>query len=540
MSTGSIKFKVTALIGFFMFFILMLIVANSYVTNLQSVDAGRIDIAGRQRMLTQKMTKEVLALVYALESESSTIENLRKGLSETAFLFDRSLNAIRDGGMTIEADGKETSLPESSGEEKEQLNKVTEMWVQFRSSIDQIADPKVDIYSVEFSKAVVEIEKGNVPLLKETNRAVVLLKSVSEKRAVFLSRSVMIVAIILSIVGSVVSWMVANRVIVAPIVQTADIMESVAGKDFTNLLTLKADGEIGKMGQAVNSVIKTLGEIFSKILEVSTILASSSDKLFATSAEIAKGADDQAAESERIATAMGEMSATVTDVAKNTQSAAEMARNAQSVATKGGEVVSAAVSGIEQLTGLVENTADEVRRLGENSEQIGEIISVIDDIADQTNLLALNAAIEAARAGEQGRGFAVVADEVRKLAERTTKATAEVRERIGMVQEETSKVVESMEKGAEMSGEGIKLVREAGSALGEIVQSVDKVSDKIQQIATAAEEQSVTAEEISNNVVNIAGISNQTASKVKESSEVVQGLNKTAEELMILVKDVRA
>ncbi len=79
-------------------------------------------------------------------------------------------------------------------------------------------------------------------------------------------------------------------------------------------------------------------------------------------------------------------------------------------------------------------SAQRISALGESSKQIGEIILVIDEIADQTNLLALNAAIEAARAGDQGRGFAVVADEVRKLAERTQKATKEIRSMISSIQ----------------------------------------------------------------------------------------------------------
>ena len=233
---------------------------------------------------------------------------------------------------------------------------------------------------------------------------------------------------------------------------------------------------------------------------------------------------------------MSQMSATVSEVAKNSQTAADGARDAQSVANKGGEVVSNAVTGIEELTTLVERTAGEVKQLDENSEQIGEIISVIDDIADQTNLLALNAAIEAARAGEQGRGFAVVADEVRQLAERTTKATSEVRERIGKVQSETAMVVTSMEEGATKSEEGIKLVRETGDALREIVHSVDSVSSMIQQIATAAEEQSSTTDEISNNVEGMARITDETSTKVKTNSEAIVGLNGSFDELRTLVE----
>jgi len=229
------------------------------------------------------------------------------------------------------------------------------------------------------------------------------------------------------------------------------------------------------------------------------------------------------------------MSATVIEVAKNSQGASEASDDTQQIAVQGGDVVKRAVDGMMAVADTVRESAATVEALGKSSDEIGAIISVINDIADQTNLLALNAAIEAARAGEQGRGFAVVADEVRKLAEKTTKATKEIADMIKTIQGDTKGAMSSMHEGTKQVEEGVQLASEAGESLQQIVSSVDRVTDMVRQIATAAEEQSATTEEISTNITSIATVTTENADGVKQVSAASDDLAKIAEELKDIV-----
>ena len=61
-------------------------------TAIVQADALRLDIAGRQRMLTQKMSKEACYILSGVNVEES-----KKAIGGTANMFDVSLNALING-----------------------------------------------------------------------------------------------------------------------------------------------------------------------------------------------------------------------------------------------------------------------------------------------------------------------------------------------------------------------------------------------------------------------------------------------------------
>jgi methyl-accepting chemotaxis protein len=229
------------------------------------------------------------------------------------------------------------------------------------------------------------------------------------------------------------------------------------------------------------------------------------------------------------------MSATVAEVAKNTQGVAASAQQATRAADDGNAEVGRSVASMTGLAETVRTAAGRIQLLGERSDQIGVIVKVIEEIADQTNLLALNAAIEAARAGEQGRGFAVVADEVRKLAERTTKATKEISSTIHTIQEETKQAVTAMEASTQEAQEGVTLANKAGERLMEIVETVKNVTNMVQRIAVAVEEQSVATGQIAGNVQTVATVSKRVESGVAELGQATNQLARLASDLQAVV-----
>jgi len=164
---------------------------------------------------------------------------------------------------------------------------------------------------------------------------------------------------------------------------------------------------------------------------------------------------------ESVATATGEMSNSIKDIAHSAGNAAQVA---------------------ERAVSLVDSTDASVRQLATSSADIGAVIKVITSIAEQTNLLALNATIEAARAGDAGKGFAVVANEVKELAKETARATEEIETRIASIQSDTKHAV---------------------NAISDINEIVREISETQTTIAAAVEEQNATTNGIDSTVEKV-------------------------------------
>ncbi len=293
----------------------------------------------------------------------------------------------------------------------------------------------------------------------------------------------------------------------------------------------KFKGTYKELANGINKTVELFAEPIEMIAESVVVVASSTHQISTSSEEMSAGASELSMQTSEVASAVEEMTRTIIDTSKNTALAADASKIAGVKAKNGGKTVNEAVNGMVTISSVVEQSAQKIFKLGQNSEKIGEIVQVIDEIADQTNLLALNAAIEAARAGEQGRGFAVVADEVRKLAERTTKATKEIAEMIKQIQTDTSEAVESMQKGTENVEKGKKLVNDAGITLGEIIGESEKVTDLIVQVAAASEEQSATSEQISRSIESINNVAQESASNIHQIARAAEDLSKLATDL---------
>ena len=342
-------------------------------------------------------------------------------------------------------------------------------------------------------------------------------------------------ALLLSLLAAVV----ITRQITQPLQQTLEIARRIAAGDLTSDTRVTRRDELGTLQQGIQDMAGTLRELIAGIRDSANQIASSAEELSVVTDQTSQGVGKQKVETDQVATAMHEMSATVQDVARNAELAAKAANDADSQARDGDRVVNEVIAQIERLANEVNRSTEAMAQLEHESNKIGSVMDVIKAVAEQTNLLALNAAIEAARAGEAGRGFAVVADEVRTLAQRTQQSTEEIEELVAGLQNGTQRVASSLNSSHSLAGSSVALTRKAGAALGSINRGVSSIQSMNQQIAAAAEQQSAVAEEISRSVLNVRDVTEQTTVASQEIAKSSTELARLGNQLTAMVSRFR-
>lgn len=325
-----------------------------------------------------------------------------------------------------------------------------------------------------------------------------------------------------------VAWLLSGM-IVTPIQKLQSVMREIAQGNLSARADSEGENEVAQLSKDVNTTAEQLHMTVDELMRISEEVASASTELAAVMTQAEGNAQQELAEIEQVASAVNELASTADNVSDNAQLADSTAREADQLAKSGLQIFQESSEASAQMSHALNNAAQVVLTLKEQSEQISDVIEVIRGVSEQTNLLALNAAIEAARAGESGRGFAVVADEVRMLAARTQESTGEIQAIIEELQKQSGLANDSMQVSLEMLDKNNQLAKQANEALVGITESVVNINDTNTQVATAAEQQSQVTQDINRNVVNMSELVNQNVTGISQSASASSELSQLAE-----------
>lgn len=347
-------------------------------------------------------------------------------------------------------------------------------------------------------------------------------------------------AVLISVVGLIITCILTSIVVskgIQPLQHVAASLKDVAagGGDLTARLKVESQDEVGEVAAAFNEFMDKLHPLMQDIHRSATTVQTVSQSLNTQTSQASGQMQDHCLETDKVVTAVTQMSMTAKEVASNTNATAQAIEDANSQVTEAQREVEQAIEGITELVREIDSTSDAISELSLQTEKITKVLDVIGEIAEQTNLLALNAAIEAARAGEQGRGFAVVADEVRSLASRTQNSTHEIGDMLKQLQNGVSRAVSTMSVSQKR---GVKTAEESAliqQSLSGVHHSIGTIRDMGIQTASAAEEQSAVAEDINQNLVAIQQIVNNINETLQHAESISTQLSQSGTEIHGLV-----
>ncbi|MBY0009673.1 methyl-accepting chemotaxis protein [Paenibacillus typhae] len=353
-----------------------------------------------------------------------------------------------------------------------------------------------------------------------------------------------------------------SRMITRPLNNLKSLMHDAQNGDLSVKGSYSSKDEIGVLTAGFNEMIAGLQGIISKIGDHSQMLSISSEELLASSIQtaeasshiaeeiqaVADGSATQLSSSRECSRAMDEVSTGIQKVAESVTDISGVTSYTTEQAVHGGAKITTVSVQLDTILSTSQASAAVIRKLHNDSQEIGAIVDLIRGIAQQTNLLALNASIEAARAGEHGRGFAVVAQEVRKLAEQSNQSSEQIASILSEVQTLTEEAASMMDKEGSEIRLGLAGMHEAKETFEQIVSFIQEVNLQLEDVSAAAQQISASSEEVSaslivteeiadssfNKTQNVAAASEQQTATMKDVEGAVKSLSEMAEELQEL------
>lgn len=294
---------------------------------------------------------------------------------------------------------------------------------------------------------------------------------------------------------------------------------------------------------------KLIAKASADLTENSQLTSDAANEISKAIEEIAKGATDQARETEAGAREIDYMASSVSTALENVKRLNQATGQVDTLKQEGMEILKGLVAQTKRSDEAIRSVSEVIHETDQSAGKIEAASQMIKSISDQTNLLALNAAIEAARAGEAGRGFAVVAEEIRKLAEQSNSFTDEIAKIIVDLASKTETAVSEMDELLVIIKDQIRSVNDTNSKYTGISQAIDEVkaelgymnrslsdmeSKNINLVEAFTNLSAISEENAAGAEQSTASIEEQTAS-ISELADSTERLAKLADELEIAI-----
>lgn len=499
-----------------------LIAFNIMALRSQNQTNQLTDVAGRQRMLSQKFAKEVM-----LVGGATAVDHMA-----TLKLMRDSLAALMEGGDVVinpESGAKVTLPPAPSAEIRAKFAEQATLLRQYEAAATgMLSLPAADPRRAEKVKEMLLLQ---AQMSDSADAAVKLLGEQMNNSINGMIGLEVVVGLLCGFAGLVISGLI-SRQIVDPLSACAEAARKIADGDLSiRALEVTSGDEIGRLQEAFDEMLSSQRDIALQVRSVCEALTGSATAILTTAQEQAAGTKQQAAAVQEITTTVEEISLSGKQVAERSRQVAGTAEAVATSGTAGLHAVRDAAQGMEAIREQTETVAENIITLSERTQAVGEIIATVNEIAEQSNLVALNAAIEAADAREQGRRFSVVAGEIKNLADQAKEATAQVR---GIL-EQTQKGINTSVMLTEEALKRVELGREKSTMSEHVIRQMsDNIQESVhafQQIVGATNQQQIGLEQVTQALHEIRQASQQTAQTTAQLERASLDLTQLGQQL---------
>lgn len=377
-------------------------------------------------------------------------------------LSEKILQDITDMEQQIEEFGY---LLSEGDERKEALDSASAELAKYRKTVESLLVTSAENKTQAYVSATSNLPMFNEHIENYMNRMLEITAQEMEQAQGQMEQSaarvpgIISVASIALLVVVIVIMLGLRLWVIGPVKKaTKQVDELVEGircnkGDITKRIHVGSRDEVGRLAIAINDLVAQMQIIIRAITEGCGQMEEKQADIISNVEKVNATADHTMRNLGVMSRGMQLVTGAIEGVQQDTgvldhtvENMLEVAQNGRNYAAdikeKAGKMKVTAVESKQEATLVMKEIDTAMTESIANSRQIHKITELTEEIlgiAGTTNLLALNASIEAARAGEAGRGFAVVAEEIRKLADSS-------RESANSIQEISNRVVESVEE----------------------------------------------------------------------------------------------
>ena len=377
-------------------------------------------------------------------------------------LSEKILQDIADMEQQIEEFG---ALLSEGDERKEALDSASAELAKYRKTVESLLVTSAENKTQAYVSATSNLPMFNEHIENYMNRMLEITAQEMEQAQGQMEQSaarvpgIISVASIALLVVVIVIMLGLRLWVIGPVKKaTKQVDELVEGircnkGDITKRIHVGSRDEVGRLAIAINDLVAQMQIIIRAITEGCGQMEEKQADIISNVEKVNATADHTMRNLGVLSRGMQLVTGAIEGVQQDTgvldhtvENMLEVAQNGRNYAAdikeKASKMKVTAVESKQEATLVMKEIDTAMTESIANSRQIHKITELTEEIlgiAGTTNLLALNASIEAARAGEAGRGFAVVAEEIRKLADSS-------RESANNIQEISNRVVESVEE----------------------------------------------------------------------------------------------